>query len=77
MKTDSQKRVYRLEVSLILQAKETSSRVYFRHHTRNGLKTDHSSMIFYKKIRTTKTHFNILYLPFDFQIILLHKEMNI
>ena len=46
MKTDSQKEYIDLEVSLILQAKETSSRVYFRHHTRNGLKTDHSSMIF-------------------------------
>ena len=38
MKADSQKEYIDLEVSLILQAKETSSRVYFRHHTRNGLK---------------------------------------
>ena len=73
-KTDSQKEYIDLEVSHILQTKETSSRVYFNHHTRNGLKTDHSSMIFYKKIRTTKIHFNILYLPFDFQIILLHRD---
>ena len=46
MKTESQKEYIDLEVSLILQAKETRSRVYFNHHTRNGLKTDHSSMIF-------------------------------
>ena len=37
MKTDSQKEYIDLEVSHILQTKETSSRVYFRHHTRNGL----------------------------------------
>ena len=48
-KTDSQKEYIDLEVSHILQTKETSSRVYFNHHTRNGLKTDHSSMIFYKR----------------------------
>lgn len=51
MKLDLQKRVYRLgSFSYFYKQKETSSRVYFRHHTRNGFKkADHlsySSLIF-------------------------------